>query len=360
MQQSPSLSELVEHRLRMVLDAKRTTLAALSPDAEPLSAHLDAMLAGGKRLRSRFALAGWQACSDGENAPAALIELGVALELFHAAALVHDDLIDRSATRRGLPAAHTAFAALHRAETWAGDADHFGMAAAVLLGDLLLVWSAELSERAVREAGPAAGAAVADLLTTMREEVTVGQYLDVLAEQEGGRRSPAEQLERALLIARVKSGRYSVAYPIRIGAALAGADARRMSALAEAGEWTGLAFQLRDDLLGALGDSAITGKPSGDDIREGKRTVLVAEALQLMSDPDAMELAAALGNQDVDADTLTRVQHALLTSGAVAAVEARIAEAEGAAFAALDDSGASQAQLAPLRGLIAAATRRHA
>ncbi len=359
MQQSPSLSELVETRLRMVLDEKRTTLAALSPDAEPLSAHLDAMLAGGKRLRSRFALAGWQACVDGEDAPDALIVVAVALELFHAAALVHDDLIDRSATRRGLPAAHSAFADLHRSETWAGEADHFGMASAVLLGDLLLVWSAELTERALRAAGPTS-AAVAELLTTMREEVTVGQYLDVLAEQEGGRRSPAEQLERALLIARVKSGRYSVAYPIRIGAALAGADARRMSALAEAGEWTGLAFQLRDDLLGAVGDSTITGKPSGDDIREGKRTVLVAEALQLMSDPDARELVAALGNQDVDADALARVQHALLTSGAVAAVEARIADAEAAAFAALDDSGASESQLAPLRALIAAATRRHA
>ena len=196
-----------------------------------------------------------------------------ALELVQASALIHDDLMDRSDTRRGEPAVHRRFEARHTAGGWRGGAAAFGDSVAVLLGDLALVWSDELLH--------ASGVAPEDLARArpvfdeMRTEVTVGQYLDLLTQATGD-----TSVELAGKVARYKSAKYTVERPLLFGAALAGAPPELSAAYSAFGLPLGEAFQLRDDVLGVFGDPSETGKPAGDDLREGKRTALVALALR--------------------------------------------------------------------------------
>ena len=221
--------------------------------------------------------------------PTTVLTAAAALEVFHAAALVHDDVIDNSDTRRGRPAAHRALEASHRARAWAGDAAAFGRSGAVLLGDLLVAWSDDLLEEGLATASVDRAAAARTEYGIMRREVTIGQFLDI-AEESAYVSEPDEMhAERALRVASLKSARYSIQQPLAIGAALAGADAAQQAALAAFGHPVGMAFQLRDDVLGVFGDEAATGKPSGDDLREGKRTVLVAYAREASRSPGAAD-----------------------------------------------------------------------
>ena len=242
----------------------------LVPVADALEAFV---LRGGKRLRPAFAYWGYRGAGgpDSDQVVATL----AALELVQASALIHDDLMDRSDTRRGEPAIHRRFATHHRRAGWAGSADAFGEASAILLGDLCLVWSDELLHSSGLDAATLARAR--PVFDEMRSEVTVGQYLDVLTQATGD-----TSLERAGKVARFKSAKYTVERPLLVGAALADADAGVRAAYSAYGLPLGEAFQLRDDVLGVFGDPAQTGKPAGDDLREGKRTYLVAAA---MADP---------------------------------------------------------------------------
>lgn len=202
----------------------------------------------------------------------ALVRAGAALELLHASALAHDDLIDASDTRRGRPATHRGFAALHRDAGWPGDPEQYGAAAAILLGDLLLSWSDEMLRRCglpLERVAPAL-----DVLELCRTEVIAGQFLDVSVQARG-----RADVDAAMTVLRYKSAKYSIERPLHVGAALAGAGPETLTALSSFGLPLGEAFQLRDDLLGVYGDPATTGKPAGDDLVEGKRTVLVALAL---------------------------------------------------------------------------------
>ncbi|GAA1342068.1 polyprenyl synthetase family protein [Saccharothrix algeriensis] len=295
------------------------------PHAEPaadLVAELSALvLSGGKRLRPTFAWWGWRAAggeSRGPRAEAVLRAL-IALELLQACALVHDDVMDRSATRRGRATAHRTFATRHAAGRWAGDAEHYGDCAAVLVGDLALAWA----DDALVTAGLPADALVRawQPWQAMRTEMIAGQHLDLLA---GARRE--ESLERALRVARLKTASYTVQRPLHLGAALANAAPEVTGALCAFGRDVGVAYQLRDDLLGVFGDEEVTGKPVGDDLREGKRTPLMAVALELAraaDRPEAVrELRRCLDGGEVDADAVRELLHDL---GAVAAVERRIA-----------------------------------
>lgn len=317
---------------------------------------------GGKRLRARFCVAGWRAVAHRTDPSAQpgedVIAAAAALEIFHAAALVHDDLIDTSDTRRGRPAAHRGLEADHRRAGWAGDPAAFGRSGAILLGDLLVAWSDDLLEQGLAHAAHAAEAR--EVYALMRREVTVGQFLDI-AEEAAFVTAPAvEHAERALRVASLKSARYSIQHPLLIGAQLAGADASQTAALSEFGHPLGLAFQLRDDVLGVFGDAEVTGKPSGDDLREGKRTVLIAYARERMSASAVAEFDILLGDAALDETQIIDLQGTIIDTGALERVEQLIAAYTLEADAALRDAPLDAATIDALRALAHDATTRTA
>ncbi|HEY0636509.1 MAG TPA: polyprenyl synthetase family protein [Pseudonocardiaceae bacterium] len=308
------------------------------------------VLAGGKRLRPTFAWWGWRGTGSAEAAPEAVLRAVASLELVQAAALVHDDVLDGSTTRRGRPTVHVQFERRHRAAGWLGDPERFGLAGAILFGDLALAWADDL----LREAGlpDAAAHRVTPIWAAMRTEVLAGQYLDVRAQAAGD-----ESEESALRVALFKSAAYTVARPLQLGGAIGGASDAVMDAYHRLGSDLGVAFQLRDDLLGVFGDPAVTGKPAGDDLREGKRTLLVALALRA-GGPGADAVRAALGRSDLDAATLDAARDALVTLGAVAEVERRITELTERALTTLAATPLTPEAVDALTGLAHAATRR--
>ncbi|ALJ20819.1 polyprenyl synthetase family protein [Microbacterium sp. No. 7] len=325
-------------------------------------------LDGGKRLRARFCLTGWAAVAGAGDADAPrvpgddVICAAAALEVFQAAALVHDDIIDNSDTRRGRPSSHRHFEAGHRAQGWRGHAERFGRSAGILLGDLLVAWSDDLLETGL-EASPHHVAA-RRVYARMRREVTIGQFLDV-AEEAAHRSAPDDRhAERALRVASLKSARYSVERPLLLGAALAGARDEQSRALSGFGHPIGMAFQLRDDVLGVFGDPAVTGKPAGDDLREGKRTLLIAYAREALPETGRAEIDAALGDARLDDARIAALQAAIVGSGALDRVERLIGDYVGEADHALADAESrgllAAAPVAALRALAHAAVTRSA
>lgn len=314
-----ALAGAVTEQLRSYLHIRRTDTAYIGEDYERLIAGLEEfVLGGGKRLRPAFAYWGWRAIT-GRDADDGELLLFSALELLHACALVHDDVIDASATRRGNPTTHCKFAELHRSQGWRGSAEQFGMSAAILLGDLALVWADDIVAGAdlPAEARPR----VRRVWSDIRTEVLGGQYLDIVAEASG-----VDSIASAMRVNTYKTASYTVVRPLQLGVAAA-ADRPDIAALfQELGTDLGVAFQLRDDVLGVFGDPAVTGKPSGDDLRSGKRTVLVAEALALadQSDPLAADkLRTAIGTALTDAQ-VRELCDMIEAVGALGAVEDRI------------------------------------
>lgn len=335
----------------------------VAPDLESLTRRCLEFTAGGKRLRPAFCAWGHAAGAGTLEVPDAALTAAASLDLLHVSALVHDDVMDASDTRRGLPAAHRQFEADHRGRTGRGPADAFGRAGAILLGDLLLVWSAEMFENSGLP--PATLASAAPWLQAVRTEVTAGQYLDVLAQSVdpyAGTRTPAGVAELEALVSRVvtfKSASYTVERPLHIGAALAGLDPERQATFTAYGRPLGRAFQYRDDLLGVFGDAGLTGKESGEDLREGKLTLLAVRTFAAASDTAAREFAALFGAADLDAALVDRAREIIVDAGAHAHVEAAIEREHAAALAALDaaDWLADEAR-AGLANLAAVAVRR--
>lgn len=326
-----------------------------------VSAAADAVT-GGKRLRGRFCVAGWRAVEEA-SAPAAslpepVVAAAAALEVFHAAALVHDDLIDNSDTRRGRPSAHRALEAGHRDSGWIGDADAYGRSGAILLGDLLVAWSDDLLEEGLTETTPERAASARRAYALMRREVTLGQFLDVAEESAFASAPDARHAGRALRVASYKSARYSVQQPLAIGAALAGADAAQTAALAAFGHPLGMAFQLRDDVLGVFGDESVTGKPSGDDLREGKRTVLIAYAREALAASARRILDELVGDPELDPGQIASLQQTIIETGALDRVEQLIADYAHEADRALSGARLGNAAVGELRDLARAATVR--
>ncbi|MFE9101565.1 polyprenyl synthetase family protein [Actinomadura geliboluensis] len=305
----------VDEALLGFVDRQRPALLTISDDLAPLLSALDALLSGGKRLRPAFCYWGWRA-AGGEDSPG-IVAAAASLELLQASALVHDDVMDSSDTRRGQPSAHRRFEALHRAQGWPGDAEAFGGGAAILLGDLCLAWSSEMFETCGLDAGPRRrGRAVYDL---MRTEVMCGQYLDMLE----GTRGEAT-VATALRVVEYKSAKYTIERPLHLGAVLAGARPDVTAALTGYGLPLGIAFQLRDDVLGVFGDPAETGKPAGDDLREGKRTVLIALTLERASAAQADAVLRRLGDPALDRPGVDELRTIIEETGGLAACEAMI------------------------------------
>ncbi len=355
---SAELRDAVGTELSRFLDARGSSLLGLGPETADLLGLAGAFTAGGKRLRPAFCCWGYLAAAGGSEVPAWLVRAAASLDLLHVSALVHDDVMDASDTRRGVPAAHVQLAAVHASRAGRGGSDAYGRAGAILLGDLLLMWSVELFDTC--GAPPDALAAARPLLAAVRTEVTGGQYLDIAAQTRSpldARRDPGSVLAQVRRVVEYKTARYTVVRPLQLGAALGGAGPELLDALAGFGSPLGRAFQYRDDVLGVFGDEAVTGKPAGDDLREGKLTVLVAHAMAGLAEADAVRLAALLGGPLTPAEV--EQARALITrSGALADVEAEIAAAAAESVASLAMvAGPARAGLA---GLVDLATRRDA
>lgn len=316
------LAGAVTGQLRDYLAGRRAEAAYIGDDYDGLIAALeDFVLRGGKRLRPAFAYWGYRAVTA---APEDAVDDGVlrlfsALELLHACALVHDDVIDASATRRGMPTAHVHFADLHRGRGWRGSADQFGQSAAILLGDLSLVWADDIVAGA--ELPPDARRRVQRVWSDIRTEVLGGQYLDIVAESSG-----SHSIETAMNVNTYKTASYTVSRPLQLGAAAAADRPDVQAVFHSLGNDLGVAFQLRDDVLGVFGDPAVTGKPSGDDLRSGKRTVLLAEAVERAerSDPAGAALLRSSIGTDLSESQVRELCSVIESVGALAAVEEHI------------------------------------
>ncbi|MBU3705801.1 MAG: polyprenyl synthetase family protein [Mycobacterium sp.] len=322
---APSAAELadaVTDQLRVYLAGRRAEAAYIGEAYDGLIGALeDFVLRGGKRLRPAFAYWGYRAVTPAPNDPVddEVLRLVSALELLHACALVHDDVIDDSATRRGMPTAHVHFAELHRGRGWRGSAEQFGRSAAILLGDLSLVWADDIVAGANLPL-PAARR-VQRVWSDIRTEVLGGQYLDIVAESSG-----AHSIATAMNVNTYKTASYTVARPLQLGAAAAADRPEIQAAFHSLGNDLGVAFQLRDDVLGVFGDPAVTGKPSGDDLRSGKRTVLLAEAVERAerSDPAGANLLCTSIGTELTDKQVRDLCSVIESVGALAAVEDHI------------------------------------
>lgn len=341
--------------LRRLLDAylaqKSSGVSAIDPALGEVTDEIRSLVAaGGKRLRPAFVH--WGHRATGAVAEPEVLRPAAAVELLHTFALLHDDVMDRSDDRRGRPAAHVGLRDRHRGEERMGDADWFGTSAAILAGDLTFVWADELFEST--DLPPDALARARRVFTTLREEVIAGQYLDLLLAAD-----PGADEARARHVALLKSARYTVTRPLLLGAALApgGQTAEVTEALTGYGDAVGLAFQLRDDILGLYGDPTATGKSDLDDLHEGKRTLLMLRALRLASPSQRAVLEGALGNPALDARGADEVRTVVAATGALASVEALLVAQHAAALEALeplvDPARSALAELADL------AIRRH-
>lgn len=347
---SAGFRDHVQQALDGFVDEQAGTLGPLGGDAARLVRAAHAAVSGGKRFRAAFCYWGHRAVEPDPADERALVRACASLELLHASALVHDDFMDASDTRRGRPATHREFEAEHRGAAWRGDPEQYGAAAAILLGDLLLSWSDELLRRCglpIQQVAPAL-----ELFDKCRSEVIAGQFLDVSVQARG-----RADVEAAMTVLRFKSAKYSIERPLHIGAALAGAPAATITELSRFGLPLGEAFQLRDDLLGVFGDPATTGKPAGDDLIEGKRTVLVALALDAAAPADAARLDRSLGS-DLSEDQVAELRRIIDGSGAHAQVESVIEALAAKAVKALDAATIDDRAREVLRGLASAATQR--
>lgn len=328
----------------------RVRLLEIGPELAPAMDSLETIISGGKRLRPTFAYWGWRGAGGAEG-DARMIRAAASLEFLQACALVHDDVIDNSDTRRGAPATHKRMARLHADEGWGGDSDGFGRGAAILIGDLCLAWSDEMYQssgfvpRTLQD-----GRAPFD---AMRTEVMAGQYLDTLEQVRG-----TATREAALRVMRYKTAAYTVERPLHVGAALAGRGEELARVYTDYGVPLGIAFQLRDDLLGVFGDPTTMGKPAGDDLREGKRTLVVAETLTRSGEADAERFRSLLGAPDPSTDSVEWMCSLVESSGALDACESLVEEYSEQALAALESPELEEVARGPLRELVVAATRR--
>ncbi|MFI8323759.1 polyprenyl synthetase family protein [Streptomyces sp. NPDC085529] len=322
---SVHLRGLIDERLNAFLDDK--CLRDADVHLVSLIEHLRGFLtAGGKRIRPLLCMVGWHA-ARGQGPTEPVIGAAASLELFHAFTLIHDDVMDGSDTRRGRPTLHRAL------ESGADEAsaERFGVNSAILLGDLVMVWSDELLYSSGLEQRQLAAAR--PLLDAMRTEVMIGQYRDLLATGK-----PNADVERSLAVIRYKTAKYTVERPLHIGAALAGADQSLLDVCTAYALPIGEAFQLRDDLLGVFGDPSKTGKSTLDDLREGKATALMAHALHAADAEQARVLKSLVGDPDLDEAGAETVRGILRATGAADKVEQMITDRVQRARRVLDEA----------------------
>jgi geranylgeranyl diphosphate synthase type I len=337
------------------ITGQRAILADISDDLAPCADAVADLLAGGKRLRPAFCYWGWRACG-GADGPA-IMAAAAALELLHASALVHDDVMDGSDTRRGQPSVHKRFERAHAADRWLGEPARLGTGAAILIGDLLLAWTDEM----LRTSGLPAESVWRGLpvLDSMRTEVLAGQFLDLVAQFSG-----RSEVAAALRVVTYKSAKYTVERPLHLGAALhaglpgSDSDQAVRAAFTGYGIPLGIAFQLRDDVLGVFGDPAQTGKPVIDDLREGKRTVLLALARERAGQTQAAVLDRCVGDPELTERAAQQVRQVITETGALAECEQMISLNLKEALSVLEGAPITLEARSALADLAIAATAR--
>lgn len=324
------------------------------PGAEFVTELLGEYVTGGKFVRSTFAYLGWLCGGTGDSDAA--LRAAASIELLHAFALLQDDVMDSAPMRRGRPAAHLRLADWHQAQGLAGDAGRFGESAAILLGDLCLVWAGQM----LRESGLSAAALGRGwpYYDTLRGELAVGQFADLAHD---ARRRPA--MTQVLDVIRRKSGNYTVRRPLELGAALAGCDAAVVRVLGVYGELVGEAFQLRDDLLGVFGRSAVTGKPNSGDLRELKATSVVVLACEMATASQREQFDRLCARDQLTEAEIARWRGLIEETGAVTRIEQMIESRVATAWASLESAAVEGAPLGTfvrtaLRDLAISATDR--
>lgn len=344
----------VQERMQELLADYQHRAIQIAPSAEPLVSSIARLVEGGKRLRALLAWWGWQGAGGDADDPR-IVDAGVALEFFQAAALIHDDVLDRSDTRRGQPSVHKSFENLHRDKQWVQDGAHFGISAAILAGDLALGLSEEVFSTTADATAFAMPAREA--FNAMRFEVMTGQYLDILAEANVPS-DPAVALEQARTVLQYKSAHYSAVWPYELGGILAGADETTLKTYRDFSAPLGMAFQLGDDLLGVFGDPSLTGKPSGDDLLEGKRTELIAHALKNLEPEKAQMLNNFLEDPATSQRTVNEMQILIESSGARAIIETEIQRLGQQTYQALNELQVSVEVRSGLEQLVAGLLHR--
>ncbi len=347
----------IDRAINASLDAQAHTVDALGDVAHELRDPVRTAVAGGKRMRPLLLLAS-HAAHGGTNSAAAA-HVAAALELFQTAALIHDDVLDDSDTRRGIPSLHKRMESLHRERGWHGTARDFGEAGAVLAGDLALMCAQRALETSLGQLDSEPARTVAGLFSQMADLVTLGQYADMRAAvQPLSVLGSQEDDIRAVM--RTKTASYTAEAPLALGAALAHASAAKVEAMKRAGLALGHAFQLRDDILGLTGTPETTGKPTGDDVREGKRTLVLWRAWNSTDDAGRALLAAVVGDRHAADAAVASVLNVIHGTDALTWAETEIAESarkarEILANLELNDEGANA-----LEELITLAVDRHA
>ena len=325
------MGSTVDDVVERFLHTAHRDLAELDPLAAELTEPITALYrAGGKRLRPCLVYCGYAAgrADPGtvtNNNECNLAYVAAAVEMLHTFALLHDDVMDKSVLRRGSPTAHRWFADV-REHANSGH-EWFGNAAAIVAGDLAFVWADELLDHV--RVDEALMHKVRHLFNLLRREVITGQYLDLRLA------GPCATDQQALSVALLKSARYTVTRPLQLGATLASADDATLNALCTYGDAMGVAFQLRDDVLGVFGDPAVTGKGNAEDLRSGKASLLLVRALELSAPAHRQVLLASLGCDDLDDASEAQCREAVLASGALASVEALISQQLDTALSAL-------------------------
>jgi len=347
------LRSAINAELMSFVSSENKYLESIGSELIPVAkAMQNFLLDSGKRLRPVFAYVGFLGSSNPISTP--ILKACASLELIHVCALMHDDVMDGSDTRRGAPAVHRAFEAMHKEIGLKGSAEQFGISAAILLGDLALVWSA----KALHNAGLSDEELIRALAMydEMRVELMAGQYLDIYEQALG-----SQSVERSLKVARYKSGKYTIERPLHFGAALGSADPKPLYEIySNYGLPLGEAFQLRDDVLGIFGDPSQTGKPAGDDLREGKRTVLLAMTLDLINESEKNLIEGSLGNSGLSSEKVNQIREIIKNSGALAEVEKLIESLTNKALTSIDSPLLSKQAQGFLSELAIMVTKRSA
>jgi geranylgeranyl diphosphate synthase type I len=328
----------VEARLTTLFKQKLADADPLGPDVIALvDALRDLTMRGGKRFRPALLFAAYRAVDDAAPDAVAL-DAGTALELLQTYLLVHDDWMDRDDVRRGGPAVH-ALLAHHFGSRTMGDA------AALLAGDYASAMA--LEALASLDAAGERVARATRLFAQIQQDAIRGQQIDLV-----GRPQNIEVMHD------LKTGSYTVRGPMLLGAILAGAEPATLERLTRFANPLGVAFQLRDDLLGAFGHPKETGKPFGSDIRSGKKTALADEALSRVGVSDRHVLTDTLGRRDANDDEIKTVVSLYERCGARAAVERRLSQLVKKATSALGEGDLSKRGAAWLLGAAATLTVR--
>ena len=339
----------INHVITEFIADHRASMSNISPDVLALVDSLSDLMDGGKRLRPAFAYWGYRSTGAPDNDQ--IIKASASLEFLQACALIHDDVMDDSDTRRGKPAVHKQFTSLHQNHEWRNSSARFGDGSAILVGDLALSWSDELLlTSGFNHEQTSRAKKVFDI---MRTELMAGQYLDLLEQVRGN-----TSVETSRTVIRYKSAKYTIERPLHMGAAIAGANAHHLQVLSDYGLALGEAFQLRDDVLGVFGDAIVTGKPAGDDLREGKETMLVAYTRELASPETLKSFNKLFGLDDLNRDQILELQEIMTTCGALAQIEEQIEALTALALDSLQDATIAPEAREALQLLAIMATKR--